>query len=190
MTGQDVIIPCGNHSCFVCASPTHCKMCLNDYAVWLSAANINYPWMQLVDYSSHYTWMDLKSKCWLTVCCYNVFDEICYCMSLGHFYGVWRYCSTAFLYYYIYYHNSFFVCYLICCALPCFHLRCWLGVQLSRHWQLWCYPGYAIQDRGVGFNVTAYKPLKDATSFVQSLEASLCDIHNVLDGNMPSKSTW
>ncbi|KAK7496706.1 hypothetical protein BaRGS_00012113 [Batillaria attramentaria] len=49
--------------------------------------------------------------------------------------------------------------------------------------------GYAIQDRGVGFNITAYKPHKDATSFVQSLEASLVDVHNILDGKTPSKTT-
>ncbi|PVD24049.1 hypothetical protein C0Q70_14518 [Pomacea canaliculata] len=46
--------------------------------------------------------------------------------------------------------------------------------------------GYAIQDKGVGFNVTAYKPHRSASDFTQSLEASLKDIHNILEGKMPS----
>ncbi|KAL8569449.1 hypothetical protein ACOMHN_054164 [Nucella lapillus] len=49
--------------------------------------------------------------------------------------------------------------------------------------------GYAIQERGVGFNVTTYKPHRDASSFVQSLEACLRDVHGVLDGKMPARAT-
>lgn len=49
--------------------------------------------------------------------------------------------------------------------------------------------GYAIVEKGVGFSVTAYKPQKDASQFTQSLEASLRDVHDVLNGKMPRKSS-
>jgi hypothetical protein len=48
--------------------------------------------------------------------------------------------------------------------------------------------GYAIQDKGVGFSITAYKPQKDATQFVESIDKCLRDVHSVLEGKMPNKS--
>ncbi|KAK7102205.1 carnitine O-palmitoyltransferase 2, mitochondrial-like [Littorina saxatilis] len=49
--------------------------------------------------------------------------------------------------------------------------------------------GYAIQDEAAGFMVTAYKPQNNATAMVDSLGACLHDIHDVLEGKMPSRST-